>query len=130
VDLVLLDIRLPGMDGLEVLERMKGLDEQLDVILITAVKTVRTAVSVMKLGALDYLTKLCRRLLGRRLRSQRLRDHREDGGRHERPVRRRGGGVRAADRRRHGGGVPRRSADHVRGEVIAGVARQGGGAAM
>ena len=57
VDLVLLDIRLPGMDGIEVLERIKALDEQVEVILVTAVKTVRTAVAAMKLGAFDYLTK-------------------------------------------------------------------------
>jgi DNA-binding NtrC family response regulator len=57
VDLVLLDIRLPEMDGIEVLERIKALDEQVEVILVTAVKTVRTAVAAMKLGAFDYLTK-------------------------------------------------------------------------
>jgi two-component system response regulator AtoC len=57
VELVLLDIRLPGMDGIEVLERIKALDEQVEVILVTAVKTVRTAVEAMKLGAFDYLTK-------------------------------------------------------------------------
>jgi len=57
VDLVLLDIRLPGMDGIEVLERIKAVDEQVEVILVTAVKTLRTAVEAMKLGAFDYLTK-------------------------------------------------------------------------
>jgi len=57
VDLVLLDIRLPEMDGIEVLERLKALDEGVEVILVTAVKTVRTAVAAMKLGAFDYVTK-------------------------------------------------------------------------
>jgi len=75
VDLVLLDIRLPDMDGIEVLERIKAIDEGVEVILVTAVKTVRTAVAAMKLGAFDYLTKpfeedellaLARRALERR----------------------------------------------------------------
>jgi two-component system response regulator AtoC len=57
VDLVLLDIRMPEMDGIEVLERLKAIDEGVEVILVTAVKTVRTAVAAMKLGAFDYLTK-------------------------------------------------------------------------
>jgi DNA-binding NtrC family response regulator len=57
VDLVLLDIRMTGMDGIEVLERIKAIDEGIEVILVTAVKTVRTAVAAMKLGAFDYLTK-------------------------------------------------------------------------
>jgi len=57
VDVVLLDVRLPGIDGLEALRQIKVLDEQVEVILVTAVKTVRTAVTAMKLGAFDYLTK-------------------------------------------------------------------------
>jgi DNA-binding NtrC family response regulator len=57
VDVVLLDIKLPGMEGIEVLERIKAQDEQIEVILVTAVKTVRTAVAAIKLGAYDYLTK-------------------------------------------------------------------------
>ena len=57
VDLVLLDIRLPDIDGIELLERIKALDEQVEVILVTAVQTVRTAVAAMKLGAFDYVTK-------------------------------------------------------------------------
>jgi DNA-binding NtrC family response regulator len=56
-DLVLLDLRLPGMDGIEVLERIKALDDHLEVILVTAVQTVRSAVAAMKLGAFDYVTK-------------------------------------------------------------------------
>ena len=54
---MLLDIRLPEMDGIEVLERIKAIDEGIEVVLVTAVRTVRTAVAAMKLGAFDYLTK-------------------------------------------------------------------------
>ncbi|HEV8311225.1 MAG TPA: sigma-54 dependent transcriptional regulator [Methylomirabilota bacterium] len=57
VDLVLLDIRLPGLDGIEVLEQIKSFDDKVEVILVTAVQTVRTAVAAMKLGAFDYVTK-------------------------------------------------------------------------
>jgi DNA-binding NtrC family response regulator len=57
VDLVLLDIRLPDTDGIGVLGEIKALDEHVEVILVTAVQTVRTAVAAMKLGAFDYVTK-------------------------------------------------------------------------
>ncbi len=56
-DVILLDIILPDMDGLRVLERLKrNLPDQI-VIMITATKTVKTAVEAMKLGAYDYITK-------------------------------------------------------------------------
>src|SRR5919108_1506433 len=57
VHLVLLDVRLPDMSGIEVLRRIKALDENVDVIMITAVKNVRVAVEAIKLGAYDYLVK-------------------------------------------------------------------------
>jgi two-component system, NtrC family, response regulator AtoC len=57
IHIVLLDIRLPGMDGMEVLRRARAMDENVDVIMITAVKNVRVAVEAIKLGAYDYIVK-------------------------------------------------------------------------
>src|SRR2546430_8085307 len=57
VDLILLDILMPEIDGLEILQELKALEPDLPVIMMTAVKTVRTTVAAMKLGASDYLTK-------------------------------------------------------------------------
>lgn len=57
VDLVLLDILLPDLDGLEVLKELKALAAALPVIMLTGVKTVQTTVAAMKLGAADYVTK-------------------------------------------------------------------------
>ena len=57
LDIVLLDIRMPEMDGIEVLRRIREMSENVDVIVITAVSTMRTAIEAMKLGAYDYITK-------------------------------------------------------------------------
>ncbi len=56
-DVILLDIILPDLDGLKVLERIKQNDPKMVVIMITATKTVKTAVEAMKLGAYEYVTK-------------------------------------------------------------------------
>ncbi len=56
-DLVLLDIRLPKMNGIEVLGKIKEFDKEMLVVMITAYGDVRTAVDAMKLGAYDYITK-------------------------------------------------------------------------
>ena len=55
--LMLLDIKMPGMDGVEVLKRGKELQPDLFVVMMTAYATVETAVEAMKIGALDYLIK-------------------------------------------------------------------------
>jgi DNA-binding NtrC family response regulator len=56
-DLVLLDIGLPGMDGVAALERIKSLNPDTLVIMITAYEDIKTVVSTMKLGAYDYVVK-------------------------------------------------------------------------
>lgn len=56
-DLVLLDLRLPGMDGIEVLAGLKKIDETVPVVMITGYGHIQSAVDVMKLGASEYLQK-------------------------------------------------------------------------
>lgn len=56
-DLLLLDFKMPGMDGLEVLKEVKDMNPEIDVIMMTAYGTIETAVEAMKNGAVDYITK-------------------------------------------------------------------------
>src|SRR5579883_2311896 len=57
IDLVLLDLRLPRMEGLEVLQQIRKIDQDLPVVILTAYGNVASAVAAMKLGAADYLLK-------------------------------------------------------------------------
>ena len=57
VDVVLLDIWLPGMDGLQTLEKIRELDDAPEVIIISGHGTIETAVRATKLGAFDFLEK-------------------------------------------------------------------------
>ncbi len=57
LDAVLLDIKMPGMDGIEVLKRIKEIDSDMPVIMISAHGTVATAVETFKLGAFDFVEK-------------------------------------------------------------------------
>jgi DNA-binding NtrC family response regulator len=57
IDAVLVDLRMPGADGIEGLRQFKKYDAQMPVILVTAHATVESAVAAMKLGAFDYLRK-------------------------------------------------------------------------
>jgi two-component system nitrogen regulation response regulator NtrX len=56
-DLVLLDVKMPGMDGLEVLDRLRAMNESLPVVVISGHGTISTAVDATKKGAFDFIEK-------------------------------------------------------------------------
>lgn len=57
IDIIYLDIRMPGMDGIETLKRLKQIDPALEIIMVTAVNDVQKASQAVKLGARDYIVK-------------------------------------------------------------------------
>jgi two-component system response regulator PilR (NtrC family) len=56
-DAAIVDVMMPGMDGIATLEELKRLDDDLPVLMITAFASVETAIAAMKRGAFDYITK-------------------------------------------------------------------------
>jgi two-component system, NtrC family, nitrogen regulation response regulator NtrX len=56
-DLVLLDVKMPGMDGIEVLERLRNMNESLPIVVISGHGTISTAVEATKKGAFDFIEK-------------------------------------------------------------------------
>lgn len=56
-DAIVTDLRMPGLTGIELIEEIREIDDDLPVVLMTAFGTIETAVQAMKLGAFDYVTK-------------------------------------------------------------------------
>jgi two-component system response regulator AtoC len=56
-NIAIVDLKLPGMDGIELLQRLKEIDKEIPVIMVTAYASIETAVLSMKKGAYDYLAK-------------------------------------------------------------------------
>lgn len=59
VDVVILDVKMPGLDGIETLKEIKKGHPLIEVIMLTGHATVESAIEGMKLGAFDYLMKPC-----------------------------------------------------------------------
>jgi DNA-binding NtrC family response regulator len=59
IDVVVLDVKMPGMDGVETLKAIKPAYPLVEVVMLTGHATVESAIEGMKLGALDYLMKPC-----------------------------------------------------------------------
>jgi DNA-binding response OmpR family regulator len=59
IDVVILDVKMPGMDGVAVLRKIKADFPLVEVVMLTGHSTVESAIEGLKLGAFDYLTKPC-----------------------------------------------------------------------
>jgi len=59
-DVIVLDIKMPGIGGLKTLKRIKKMEPEVEVIMLTGQATIESAVESMKIGAYDYITKPCR----------------------------------------------------------------------
>lgn len=57
IDIVISDIKMPGMTGIELLKKIRGIDPSIQVIMITAFATLDTAIDALRMGAKDYITK-------------------------------------------------------------------------
>jgi DNA-binding NtrC family response regulator len=79
-DVVILDVKMPGMDGIETLAKIKSQFPLTEVIMLTGHATVESAIDGMKLGAFDYLMKPCEidQLMGKvQEAARKKRDHEE-----------------------------------------------------
>jgi len=57
LDLLLTDLRMPGMDGMEMLRRARKIDQHIQVVMLTGYASLESAVAAVKAGAFDYLSK-------------------------------------------------------------------------
>ena len=56
-DLVIADLKMPGLDGIELLDAIKHVDEEIPVVIVTAFATVESATEAMQKGGFDFITK-------------------------------------------------------------------------